>query len=238
MNGQHLGPDEIRERVRAEERQRLSLELHDSVGQALVLVKLQLSRMQPSLDQPPDAATRKWLQATLASLIPEIDTALQRVQTATFTLHAAGLTEVGLVGTLEKECANFTRRTGIPCEGRFEPLSLDAKTGEFVVFIVREALCNIARHSSATNAYATLQRSGERAVLAIHDNGTGIDPPHMRANAGIGLRGMEERASALEGELTIDSTPNEGTELRLSFPHPRPHPPPHSPPQKNTSLPD
>jgi signal transduction histidine kinase len=232
MNGQTLGPDEIRDKVRAEERQRLSRELHDSVGQALVLAKLQLARMQQSLTQPPDAATWIWLQGILTSIIPEIDTALQMVQTATFTLHAAGLTEVGLVATLEKECSSFAHRTGIHCEGHFEPLSLNTACGELVVFILREALCNIARHSGATNAYATLQRSGERAVLAIRDNGTGIDRSHMRTTQGIGLQGMEERARALGGELTIESRPNEGAELRFSFPLP------HSPRQKNISLPD
>jgi signal transduction histidine kinase len=224
MNGQNLDSDDIRERVRAEERQRLSLELHDTVGQVLVLTKLQLARMQQSLSQPLDATTRTWLQEILTALIPEIDNALQMVQTATFTLYAAGLTEVGLVATLEKECTMFTHRTGIRCEGRFEPFSLDAEGGELVVFILREALCNIARHANATNAHATLQRSGERAVLAIRDNGTGIDRSHMKAVEDIGLRGMEERAKALGGELTIDSTPNKGTEIRVSFPLHRAHP--------------
>jgi signal transduction histidine kinase len=115
----------------------------------------------------------------------------------------------------------FTHRTGIRCEGRFEPFPLE---GELVVFILREALCNIARHANATNAHATLQRSGERAVLAIRDNGTGIDRSHMKAVEDIGLRGMEERAKALGGELTIDSTPNKGTEIRVSFPLHRAHP--------------
>jgi signal transduction histidine kinase len=224
MNGQNQGSDDIRERVRAEERKRLGLELHDTVGQVLVLAKLQLARMQQSLSQPLDATTRTWLQKILTALIPEIDNALQMVQTATFTLYAAGLTEAGLVATLEKECTMFTHRTGIRCEGRFEPLFLKAGSGEFVVFILREALCNIARHANATNAHATLQRSGERAVLTIRDNGTGIDRSHMKAVEDIGLRGMEERAWALGGELTIDSTPNEGTEIRVSFPLHRAHP--------------
>jgi signal transduction histidine kinase len=224
MNGHDLDSDDIREKVRAEERQRLSLELHDTVGQVLVLAKLQLVRMQQSLSQPLDAPTRAWLQGILTSLIPEIDNALQMVQTATFRLYAAGLTEAGLVATLEKECTTFTHRTGIRCEGRFEPLSLDVEAGELVVFILREALSNIARHASATNAHATLQRSGERAVLAIRDNGTGIDRSHMKTVEDIGLRGMEERARALGGELTIDSTPNKGTEIRISFPLHRAHP--------------
>lgn len=109
----------------------------------------------------------------LTSLIPEVDTALQMVQTAIFTLHAAGLTEVGLVATLEKERSNFAHRTGIHCEGRFEPLSLDTACGELVVFIVREALCNIARHSSATNAHATCNGPGNAPSLPFATTGSG-----------------------------------------------------------------
>jgi len=225
MNGDIQGSDEIRERIRAEERQRLSLELHDTVGQTLVLAKLQLSRMQKSLNQPPDAATQIWLHNMLMSLIPEIDAALQMVQTATFTLYAAGLTEVGLAATLEKECAAFTRRTGVHCEGRFEPLALEAKHGESVVFILREALCNIARHAGATDAHAALQRSGERAVLTIRDNGIGIDRPHMKAAVNLGLRSIEERARTLGGEVTVEGTPHQGTAITVSFPLPRTHPP-------------
>lgn len=230
MNEQNLSQEEIRGRVRAEELQRLSLQLHDGVGQVLVLAKLQLTRIQESLKQPPDADTRAWLEGILASLISEIDTALHMIESETFNLHAAGLTEVGLVATLEKECADFTHRTGIPCEGRFEPVPLDAKAGETIVFIVREALCNIARHSGAMHARTTLQRSWDRAVLVIRDNGTGIDPSRIRAPESLGLRGIEARAKALAGELTIDSTPNEGMELKVSFPLP------HPPAQKNTSL--
>jgi two-component system sensor histidine kinase UhpB len=231
MNGHTPGPDEIRDQVRAEERERLSLELHDSVGQTLALAKLQLTRIQDALRRPLDADMRLWIQGMLASLIPEMDTALHMVRTASFTLHAAGLTEAGLVATLENECVHFTHRTGIPCEGRFESLALDAESGKLVLFIFREALCNIAQHSSATKAQATLQRCGERAVLVIRDNGIGMDSAHMRAS-GIGVHGMEARARALGGELTIQSTPHEGTEIRLSFSLPQ------SPPPKTISLHD
>ncbi len=224
MNGDDQGSDEIRERVRAEERQRLSLELHDTVGQTLVLARLQLNRMLESLNQPPDAARQIWLYNMLTSLIPEIDAALQMVQTATFTLYSACLTEVGLVATLEKECAAFTHRTGVPCEGRFERLALEAKQGESVVVILREALCNIVRHAGASNVYASLQRSGERVVLAIRDNGIGIDRSHMKATMNLGLRSIEERARTLGGAVTIEGIPHEGTAITVSFPLSRAHP--------------
>ena len=71
MKGEHLGPDDPAERMRAEERHRLSLYLHDHVGQVLALTKLQLARIQQALREPVDPAKQAWLQITVDSLIPE-----------------------------------------------------------------------------------------------------------------------------------------------------------------------
>jgi two-component system, NarL family, sensor histidine kinase UhpB len=229
LNDERRGRGNAAERVRAEERHRLALYLHDSIGQILCLTKLQLSRIQDALRQPLDPGRQAWLQTTIDSLIPEIDTAVQAIKEKLLDLDLTALTEVGLAATLEEECAAFIRRTGMPCERRFESLDLDAERGALVVLILREALANIARHSRATTAEAILQRSGDHGILSVRDNGIGIDPPHMRAAESIGIREMEERARTLGGELTINSTPSEGTRIRVSFPLAHP--------LENTSLP-
>jgi signal transduction histidine kinase len=218
MNGEGLGPDDAPRKVREEERHRLALYLHDHVGQVLSLVKLQLARMQQALREPLDPARQAWLQRTVDSLIPELDATMKAVQEEAFILSPTGLTEVGLTPALEQECLAFSRRTGIPCDRRCESLDLDVQRGALVVLIVREALSNIARHSGATTAEVTLQRSGERGILSVRDNGIGIDPIRMRAAESLGVRGMEERARTLGGELTFKSTPNEGSQITLSFP--------------------
>lgn len=230
MDGERLEPDDAAESVRADERHRLALYLHDSIGQTLSLAKLQLARIQHALREPLDRSRHAWLQTTVDSLIPEIDTAMQAIQEEVFNLNVTGLTERGLTLAVEQECVAFSRRTGIPCYGRCEPLDLDIQRGTLVLLILREALSNIARHSRATTAEVALQRSGERSILSVRDNGIGIDPTRMRAVEGIGLQGMKQRARTLGGELTIDSTPNEGTRITVSFPLPLS--------QRNTSLPD
>jgi two-component system sensor histidine kinase UhpB len=218
MEGERVEQDEMREKVRAEERHRLALYLHDHIGQTLSLAKLQLARMQQALREPLNPARQAWLQSTVDSLIPELDAVIQAVQGEIFNLNVTALTEVGLTVALQRECAAFIGRTGIPCDGRFESLDLYAEHRALVVLIVREALSNIARHSGATTAEVTLQRSGERGILSVRDNGIGIDPIRMRAVESLSVRGMEERARTLGGELTFKSTPNEGSQITLSFP--------------------
>ncbi|WP_447987017.1 sensor histidine kinase [Nitrospira sp. Nam74] len=218
------------ERVRADERHRLGLYLHDHVAQVLSLAKLQLGRIQQALREPLDAAKQARLQTIVDSLIPEFDAAMRAVQEEMFLLNPTGLTEAGLTPVLEQECVAFSRRTGIPCERRCEPLDVDAERGILVVLIVREALVNIARHSRATTAEVTLQRSGEQGILSVRDNGIGIDPSRITAAESFGVRAMKERTRTLRGELTFTSRLNEGCHITLSFPLAL-----HS---GNTSLPD
>jgi signal transduction histidine kinase len=218
MAGEHEEPENGPERVRADERHRLGLYLHDHVAQVLSLAKLQLGRIQQALREPFDPAKQAWLQTTVDSLIPELDAAMRAVQEETFLLIPSGLTEVGLTSVLEQECVAFSRRTGIPCNPRCEPLDVDAERGALVVLIVREALANIARHSRATGVEVTLQRSGEQGILSVRDNGIGMDSIRITAAESFGVQAMQERAQTLKGELTFTSRPHEGCHITLSFP--------------------
>lgn len=218
MNGEHFGPDDAAERARLSERHRLAQYLHDHIGQILTLAKLQLVRIQQALREPTDPARQAWLQSTVDSLIPELDAAMRAVQEEMFLLIPTGLTEVGLIAALEQECLALSRRTGIPCDGHCEAVDLDAQRSALVVLILREALANIARHSRATSAEVTLQQSGQQGILSVRDNGIGFDPIRMRAAESFGVRGMEERARTLKGELTFTSRPHEGCHITLSFP--------------------
>lgn len=230
MNSESFNARDVRQTLRAEERHRLAVELHDSIGQVLCLAKLQLIRIQDILRQPLDPGRQAWLQTTVDSLIPEIDTAVQAIQDKVFHLDFTVVTEVGLRAALDQECVAFSRRTGIPCEEHLESLALDVEQSALVVLIVREALCNIGQHSGATNAAVTLQQAAGRGILTVRDDGRGMEPSRMAAISSIGLRGIDERARALGGDLTLDSRPDEGTRITLSFPlHRRP---------ENTSRPD
>jgi two-component system, NarL family, sensor histidine kinase UhpB len=230
MGSEGFNPNDASQNARLEERYRLALYLHDSIGQILCLTKLQLTRIQDAIRQPLDVGRQAWLQTTVESLIREMDTAMHAVKEKLLDLDVTPPMEGGLAATVEQECGAFIRRTGIPCERHLESLDFDAERSALVVLIVQEALSNVARHSEATNVEVMLQHAGERGILTVRDDGRGMERSRMTAISSIGLRGMDERARALAGDLTIDSTPDEGTRITLSFPlRPR---------RQNTSRPD
>ena len=210
--------DGSRHDTRAEERQRLALYLHDSIGQFLCLTKLHLTRIEDALRHPIDSDRRAWLQTMVQSLIPEIETAIRIVQEKILEFDVPIVSEVCVSTALEEQCISFFRRTGIRCDRHFESFDLEAGRRSLVVFIVREALSNVARHSGATKVDVSLQRSCERGILTVCDNGTGMDVTKLNTIRSIGLRGMQERAVALGGNFAVDSTPNEGTRITITFP--------------------
>jgi signal transduction histidine kinase len=83
--------------------------------------------------------------------------------------------------------------------------------------IVQEALANAARHSGANEAIVSLSRPSDRLTVVISDEGRGFDRKLLAA-PGIGLAGMEERASMLGGHLTVASEPDRGTRVTLTVP--------------------
>ena len=100
--------------------------------------------------------------------------------------------------------AEFSQRTGIACHASIGPdieLGDDQATALFRIF--QEALTNIAKHAEATAVTVRLQRDGKQLALSICDNGRGVQPIDRLKPDAFGLRGMEERAHALKGSLTL-----------------------------------
>jgi len=84
--------------------------------------------------------------------------------------------------------------------------------------ITQEALANIAKHARARNVLMNLRRESAFVILSIHDNGRGFDTTTVKTYTGHGLRNMQERASALDAQLRIDSTPGQGTLIEVKMP--------------------
>jgi two-component system sensor histidine kinase UhpB len=109
---------------------------------------------------------------------------------------------------------------------RFEPDLSEVRLPagiEIAVFrIAQEALTNIVRHAHAQSVQMALQREGGALVLSVQDDGDGFDVVAMRARAAgggsLGVLGMEERAMLIGAELLIESTPGQGSRLRLRCP--------------------
>ncbi len=132
-----------------------------------------------------------------------------------YALHPAILEDLGLIEALKAECARFGAVEGIPASFRAGK-DVDEPTGALSLCLYRvaqEALRNVARHSSASSVEVGLRAAGGGLELAVHDNGVGFDPTRKQSRPSLGLAGMRQRLSLVDGELLIDSAPGGGTTI-------------------------
>ena len=206
-----------------QERRRIARELHDSSGQILAALAINLSLAQSGNDKI-DLRAAKALQESVG-LVQELS---RELRTLSHLLHPPLLDEVGLASGLRSYLDGFTERSRIAVDleipkdlGR---LPQDLETALFR--IVQECLTNIHRHSQSPIARIRVTRSDSQISLEVEDRGKGI-PPEKRqvmnsdGTAGVGIRGMRERLRQLGGCLEINSTET-GTVVLARLPLPRP----------------
>ncbi|MBU2111907.1 MAG: HAMP domain-containing sensor histidine kinase [Actinobacteria bacterium] len=192
------------------ERQRISRELHDQIGQSLTVALLSLKRV---VDRSPDDLREESLVAQEA-----VRASLEEVRQVAQRLRPGVLADLGLRSALSALGSEFSRSSGIPVvwelDDEFPELSGEV---ELVLYrIAQEALTNVARHAHATRVHFALTSTTKGLTLRILDDGQGGD-----LREGAGIRGMRERALLIGAELTITARPNGGTDVRLVVPRAR-----------------
>ena len=200
------------------ERRRISIELHDQVGQILTAVKMNLHALGKTCTAPE-------ILASIEENLSVIDEAVDQVRDLSVDLRPLLLDDFGLVVAVRWYLDRQAKNSGIAVE--FVSLSLKdddrfAAALETACFrIVQEAVTNVIRHAEASRVTVRVERTGDDLLLLVADDGIGFDLKAVRAGgtaaATLGLRGMEERAQALGGTLTIDSAPELGTQICASF---------------------
>jgi len=206
--------------IRDEERRRWARELHDSVGQLLVGITMNLSILQRQLDGagPIDG---KFLSESM-HLTNE---ALQEIRTLSYLLHPPMLDEVGLASALRWFASGFSKRSQIEIDLEIpESLGRFPRDLEIAAFrIVQETLTNVHRHSGSSTAKINIWRSTNQLRLKVEDQGKGMILPAFgkddRENAilGVGISGIRERVRQLGGQMQIRSG-EWGTALEVVFP--------------------
>jgi signal transduction histidine kinase/ligand-binding sensor domain-containing protein len=194
------------------ERKRIAAELHDSIGQDLLVVK---NRAQLALQaQGVAASVREQLQQISAI----VSDTLRGVREIARNLRPAQLDRLGLSAAVGAMVEKAFESSGVLV--RFEADGVDGlldPQAEISVFrMAQEGVTNILRHSAATEAWVTLRRDGPLVELLIGDNGRGIQQPG--SGRGFGIPGIGERARLLGGAFEIRSTPGEGTVLAIEVP--------------------
>jgi PAS domain S-box-containing protein len=192
-----------------EERRRIARELHDTTGQNLGALSINLSLLLATTGLDP--RSREMLEESLALT----DASVSEIRTMSYQLHPPLLDELGLASALRAYCEGYAERTGLGIELDLPTVPRLPQAIEIALFrIVQEGLANIHRHSGSPTATVRLKHFPDRVELEVADQGCGLPP---RMFEGVGIAGMRERASQLGGRLTIGSSET-GTTLHVVLP--------------------
>ena len=205
-------------RVQEEERRRLSRELHDSTGQTLTALKIQVAKLESSLEDKERA-----LQA-IAEINSAADQALQEIRTAAYLLYPPLLDESGFVPAAQWYVEGLTKRSNLQVRLYLAPTSRLPRAAETALFrVLQESLTNVYRHSASQVVDVRLRVDAELITLEVRDYGKGISSERLEqfnrtgCGVGVGLAGMRERIEDLRGRLEIISDQT-GTLVRAVLP--------------------
>ena len=202
------------------EHKSLARELHDELGQYLNVIKLDAVGIRDG--RTPDEQARSERASAIVANCNHIHGALAHIIRE---LRPVGLDELGLAAALEHCIETWRARLpGASLELRVDPdlSGLPESVALTLYRLVQEALTNVVKHAAARHIRVELDRARSNSVnsdviqLAVVDDGQGVEP--ASPTRGLGLIGMRERVAALEGELTVTSSPGRGFELRARIP--------------------
>ena len=196
-----------------EERKRISRELHDDLGQALIAHVLSLRQLQAEL--PADDL----LQARLDTLTAETSLTLNKMRLLAQDLRPTLLDTLGLRSALETYCREFNLRTGLPTSFDVDADLPDISDVHSITLyrFLQETLTNVIKHSKARQVWVELFVDEQEVVLNVQDNGSGFSGDNEMPQTGIGIAGLKERLTVVGGKLTINSSVN-GTIISAHVP--------------------
>lgn len=213
IDKQTPGP-EVESRIQAavlEERERIGMDLHDGIIQALYGIGLNLQNTRMHLGEDNQATSERLNQATQA-----VDAAIRNIRAYILNLRPRQLQDenllVGMRGLIREFQANTL--VDVELQGEEEVVAgLPAINGMALFHIFQEALANIARHANATKVNVRVWRVDQRVMLRVSDDGVGFDSARMEQRIGHGLANMQTRAQNANGGIEIISIRKQGTTI-------------------------
>src|SRR5262249_42336417 len=201
--------------VREEERSRIAREVHDELGQALTGLKMDLAWLEKRNAESRSTDDLDQIQEKLKELPGQVDAIIATVRQIAAELRPPVLDALGLEAAIEWQTQDFEKRSGISCrfQSSLKQTDLDPDRATAVFRIFQETLTNIARHADATQVNVQLREEGNKLILEVRDNGRG-----MTGGGSLGLLGMRERATMLDGEVNIIGRQGKGTVVGVRIP--------------------
>lgn len=194
-----------------EERKRVAVELHDSLGQNLLVIK---NRALLAAERESDTAA---VAQQLCEISETASTAIDEVRRIAYNLRPAELDQLGVTRAIEALLRRIGAASPILLSSRIDPIDgLLSKEAEVNIFrIIQEWMSNVVRHSGATAAVVSITREPPRLLIRVHDDGAGLGQQATGQRIGLGIRGISERARILGGTCEITSREGEGTTMTV-----------------------
>lgn len=206
--------------VREEEKARIARDLHDELGQLVTALRLVFSEIERRLEAEGAHADGAVVDRVVAAseLLDRTGASIRRIASE---LRPGVLDQLGLAAALEQEVQRFARHTGIPCSVRpwSDAPELPPEIATALYRIAQESLTNVARHARASRVDLVLAVRPGEVTLVVEDDGCGL-PAAPAGRRGLGVLGMQERASALGGEARVAPREGGGTRVTATIPVP------------------
>ncbi|HSE48361.1 MAG TPA: GAF domain-containing sensor histidine kinase [Terriglobales bacterium] len=200
--------------VQEEERKRISRELHDETGQALMVIRLYLGMLETSI-------TGRTARGKVKETLDVVDRTIEGIRRIIARLSPLVLQELGLIAAIRKEAKDLARNTGVKARvvmpdsvGRMLP-DIEAA----IYRVVQEALHNVAKHAKAANVNILVTRESGVVRVLVEDDGVGFSTRSSNSRGhSFGLAGIKERIAALGGTVRVHSSKGRGTRLEVTVP--------------------
>jgi PAS domain S-box-containing protein len=202
------------------ERKRLSRELHDELGQSLLVLKLRLKALERKIAKGPEV-----VKSECRDIVGSVDQIVNDVRRLSRDLSPGILEDLGLSTALHRLIEEFSKHHNITEDMEEVDLiddlfPVDAQLNIYRIF--QESLTNVGKYADADQLTIKIKREDDHVFFAIDDNGRGFDPAEVLASEivgrGLGLTAMEERVRMLGGTLDIWSQPGQGSKISFVVP--------------------
>ncbi len=199
-----------------EERRKLSVSLHDDIGQLLVALNVEFDMLEGRIDHD-DTEGRN----LLARMKEQMRAITDSARKFSYSLHPAMINDLGLVPAIEWYVDRFIKCEALDVEIEAAGFNdeLPPDTSLTLYRVIQEALRNVVQHSGAARVSVKITKGYPRVILVVEDNGSGFDLDNGETVAkGLGIVGMRERVRSLGGDFKIKSSAGSGTRIRVTIP--------------------
>lgn len=209
------------EEVRDDEKKRISMEIHDQLGQELTANKLGLFYLKKQLNKKDDSQSNlSFIKDKIEELIDLSGSTINTARKIAHQLRPIILDDMGLIPAIEWLIKNYNEKSEIEwhLKSNIDTINLKKDFISTVFRIIQETTTNVIRHSNASTCFIEINKENDLLQICVLDNGIGFEPEKEKAKSKLGLFGIEERAKPWQGKLTIFSKKGEGSELHVDFP--------------------